>query len=104
MGCDPKPTVRKHRPITLIRDVAFWQAYPTESPRLCCGACSVIFAPRIDAVQKAYSITSSAMESTLGGTSMPSALAVLRLRTNSNLVDCTTGRSVGLVPLRMLPV
>jgi hypothetical protein len=26
------------------------------------------------------------------------------LMTNSNLVDCTTGRSTGLAPLRMLPV
>jgi hypothetical protein len=29
----------------------------------------------------------------------PSALAVLRLMTNSSLVACTTGRSAGLVPL-----
>ena len=34
---------------------------------------------------------------------MPSALAVLRLITNSNLVDCTTGRSAGLSPLRIRP-
>src|SRR5258706_12284683 len=34
-----------------------------------------------------HSITSSAMESTPGGTSMPSACAVCRLMTNSNLVD-----------------
>ena len=30
------------------------------------------------------------------GTSMPSVLAVCMLMTNSNLVDCTTGRSAGL--------
>jgi hypothetical protein len=35
------------------------------------------------------------------GISSPSALAVLRLMANSNLVDCWTGRSAGLVPLRM---
>ena len=34
-----------------------------------------------------YSITSSATASNDGGTSRPSALAVLRLITNSNLVD-----------------
>jgi hypothetical protein len=34
-----------------------------------------------------YSIASSAMASNDGGTSRPSALAVLRLITNSNLVD-----------------
>jgi hypothetical protein len=38
------------------------------------------------------------------GISSPSALAVVRLMTNSNLVDCCTGRSAGLAPLRMVPV
>jgi hypothetical protein len=53
--------------------------------------------------QKAsYSITSSARTSKEGGTVRPSALAVLRLITNSNLVGCSTGRSEGLVPLRIL--
>jgi hypothetical protein len=33
----------------------------------------------------------------------PNALAVFRLITNSNLVDCTAGRSAGLAPLRMRP-
>ena len=51
-----------------------------------------------------YSMTSSASNWIELGTSMPSALAVCRLMTNSNLVDCTTGRSAGLTPLRMLPV
>ena len=51
-----------------------------------------------------YSITSSARASSVGGTSMPSALALGRLMTSSNLVDCTTGKSAGLVPLRMRPV
>ena len=50
-----------------------------------------------------YSITSSAMESTLAGMVRPSALAVVRLMTNSNLVVCSTGRSAGLAPLRMVP-
>ena len=35
-----------------------------------------------------YSITSSALASSEGGTVRPSALAVLRLITNSNLVGC----------------
>src|SRR6266436_6285438 len=47
-----------------------------------------------------HSITSSARASSVGGTSMPSALAVCRLITNSNFVDCSTGKSAGLVPLR----
>jgi hypothetical protein len=43
-----------------------------------------------------YSITSSACASNEGGTVNPSASAVLRLITNSNLVGCSTGRSAGL--------
>src|SRR5262245_1479184 len=49
----------------------------------------------------AYSITSSAMLSNVGGTVMPSILAVWALMSSSNLVDCTTGRSAGFAPLRM---
>ena len=49
-------------------------------------------------------ITSSAVANSDSGTVMPSALAVPRLMTNSNLVDCMTGRSAGLSPLRMRPV
>src|SRR5207244_10197354 len=48
-----------------------------------------------------YSITSSAIASSVGGTSRPRALAVLRLMTNSNLVGNCTGRSPGFAPLRM---
>jgi hypothetical protein len=51
----------------------------------------------------AYSITSSARASSTGGISRPSALAVLRLMTNSNLVGRWTGRSAGLAPLRIGP-
>jgi hypothetical protein len=40
-----------------------------------------------------YSMTSSARASSVGGTSSPSALAVLRLMTASYLVGACTGRS-----------
>jgi hypothetical protein len=53
-------------------------------------------------VAKIYSITSSARASSVGGTSRPSALAVLRLITSSNLVGCTIGKSAGLVPFNIL--
>src|SRR5262249_8759434 len=53
---------------------------------------------------RTHSITSSVRASSIGGISMPSALAVLRLITNSNLVDCTTGKSAGFAPFRMRPV
>ena len=45
--------------------------------------------------------TSSARASSVGGTSRPSAFAVLRLITSSNLVGACTGRSAGFVPLKM---
>src|SRR5262249_44431829 len=48
-----------------------------------------------------HSITSSARASSVGGTSRPSAFAAWRLMTSSNLLDCTTGRSAGLVPFKM---
>jgi len=48
-----------------------------------------------------HSITSSARASSVGGTSMPSALAVLRLITSSYLVGDWTGRSAGFSPLRI---
>src|SRR5262245_61200870 len=42
------------------------------------------------------------MASTVGGTSRPSALAVTRLTTRSNLVGCSTGMSAGFAPRRIL--
>src|SRR6516225_9783362 len=51
--------------------------------------------------ERRYSITSSARESSDGGTVRPSALAVLRLITVSYLVGACTGRSAGFSPLRM---
>src|SRR6266536_3072931 len=50
----------------------------------------------------AYWITSSARCSKDCGIVRPSALAVLRLITSSNLVGCSTGRSPGFAPLRIL--
>src|SRR5262249_8321938 len=49
-----------------------------------------------------YSITWSARASSDGGIVRPRALAVLRLITSSNLVGCSTGRSAGFAPLRIL--
>jgi hypothetical protein len=68
----------------------------------------VRFVPKADILRcgkkRRYSITSSARADRLGGTSMPSALAAFRLMTNSNLLDCTTGRSAGFSPLSTRPV
>jgi hypothetical protein len=49
-----------------------------------------------------HSITASARASTEGGIVRPRALAVLRFTTSSNFVGCSTGRSAGLAPFRIL--
>src|SRR5262249_47746773 len=49
-----------------------------------------------------HSITSSARRSSASGTVRANALAVLRLITNSYLVGCCMGRSLGFVPRRIL--
>jgi hypothetical protein len=51
---------------------------------------------------RCYSITSSARASNVGGGTMPSSRAVLRLRVNSNRTGCSTGKSDGFAPLRIL--
>src|SRR5262249_28420715 len=48
-----------------------------------------------------HSITSSARARSVGGTSRPSALAVLRLIVSSNFTGACTGRSAGFSPLRI---
>jgi hypothetical protein len=48
-----------------------------------------------------HSMISSAVAGSIGGTSISSALAVLRLITSSNLAGCWTGSSAGLAPFRM---
>ena len=49
-----------------------------------------------------HSITLSARAMTVGGTVIPSLLAVLRLTLSSNVVGCSIGRSLGFAPLRIL--
>ena len=49
-----------------------------------------------------HSITSSARASSIAGIVMPSALAVVRFTTRSNLIGCSTGISAGCVPRRTL--
>jgi hypothetical protein len=50
-----------------------------------------------------YSITSSAPARIDGGMTRPSACAVFMFTTSSKVVGCTTGRSAGAAPLRILP-
>jgi Flp pilus assembly protein TadB len=55
-----------------------------------------------DELASPHSITSSATASSVGGTSSPSACAVIKLMTSSNFVGCSTGISPGFVPRRIL--
>src|SRR4029077_414172 len=57
-----------------------------------------------DELAALHSITSSARASTLSEILTPSASAVLRLITSSDLVSCSTGRSAGSAPLSTSPV
>src|SRR5262249_15814814 len=49
-----------------------------------------------------HSITSSASASILSGMSRPRDFAVLRLITSENFAGCSTGRSAGFTPRRIL--
>jgi len=49
-----------------------------------------------------YWITSVAWKRNVGGSVRPMAWAVFRLMTNSNCIGCSTGRSAGVAPLRIL--
>src|SRR5262249_32540099 len=60
-------------------------------------------ANQFDELAPLHSITSSAATWSVSGTFMPSAFAVFRLMTSSNLVGCRTGNSAGLSPLRIAP-
>src|SRR5262249_900488 len=66
-----------------------------QRPRRCRAA------EKRDELAPLHSITSSARASRLSGTARSSAFVACRLITNSNLVDCTTGSSDGLAPLRI---
>src|SRR4051812_16271928 len=51
---------------------------------------------------RTHSITSSARASNVGGGDRSSALVVFRLMISSNLIGCSTGRSAGFAPLKIL--
>src|SRR4051812_7491507 len=55
-----------------------------------------------DELAALHSITSSARSKNDSGIASPSAFAVVRLRTRSNLVGCSTGSSPGLAPRKIL--
>jgi len=51
---------------------------------------------------KRYLMPLSARTSTFGGIVRPICLAAFKLMTNSNFIGCSTGRSAGLAPFRIL--
>src|ERR1700756_5878753 len=57
---------------------------------------------RLRANRRHHSITSSARESSVGEMLRPIALAVLRLMASSIFVGCSTGRSPGFAPAKIL--
>ena len=65
-------------------------------------ACRSAMAVTAPVARASYSISRSTGSSTFAEGTMPSSLAVLLLTTNSRRVDCSTGMSAGLVPLRIL--
>src|SRR5205807_2063720 len=83
--------------LLLAGAVAGWGLHPLESAALSRRTPEA-------AIRLPYSITSVARARIDGGTVRPSAWAVLRLTTSSNVVGCWTGRSAGLAPLRIFPV
>jgi hypothetical protein len=96
----PMSEMGQTRPFRDVRSMSALMRFadPTHS------ACDVPQVPQADICNAAialYSITSSARASSVGGTSMPSVFAVLRLITSWNLVGACTGRSPGFSPLRM---
>src|SRR4029450_4052369 len=60
------------------------------------------FKGRTEAGAGGHSMTWSARSRSGCGIVSPSALAVLRLITSSNLVGCSIGRSAGFAPLKIL--
>src|SRR6478752_1180440 len=74
------------------------RCYPESGHRSRASACPLCANSGHGAV---HSITSSARAKSLLGISNLSAFAVLRLITNSNLADCTTGKSPGFSPFRI---
>ena len=92
------PVLRDKRPIPRSYTMS---ALPPKADIVQYGR-DVRFVPKADIETSFHSITWSASTRRLCGTSIPSALAVLRLMMSSNLVGSSTGMSLGLAPRRIL--
>ncbi len=74
---------------------------PTDAPAMVCSLVSLPH-PCARAPPHTYLITWSAWNRSAGGMGRPSALAALRLMTNTNFTGCSTGKSAGIAPFRIL--
>jgi hypothetical protein len=95
---------------TLIRvrlEVALWRCRWCAPPKPT-DSMGVLSTPRSMTFRNsratAYWITLSARSRSVGGNVTPRALAVLRFWTSSNFIGCSTGRSAGLAPFRILSI
>ena len=68
----------------------------------CAGARSRVWQPRLFRGRFLTMVIKAHAQGRLAGKVRPSASAVLRLRISSKRVACSTGRSLGLEPLRIL--
>src|SRR5262249_36104962 len=100
---------RPHRGVNALRKPSMSQwviAYGTSLPGALASAARRFqggpASPMDDVeISQFHSITASARSRDGFGIVMPSALAVLRLITRSNLVGCSTGRSASFAPRRI---
>jgi hypothetical protein len=97
-----------HRPV-LIQGPRFAPQYAQRSElkasvndALLCGICCMEEENASPPAVQRHSMTLSALASTVGEIFSSSALAVLKLITNSNLVGCSTGKSAGFAPFKIL--
>jgi hypothetical protein len=64
--------------------------------------CSLVDHPTSCPCSRLYWITSSAWKRICGGMVRPRAFAVFKLMTSSNFMGCSTGRSAGFAPFKIL--
>ena len=100
LGCSPVPSLPTSAPSCL------WTFFQPNT--LCAvkasssGPGGILSGAFVGMLPGVHLITLSALASTFGGIVRPICLAVFRLMISSNFVGCSTGRSAGLAPLRIL--
>jgi len=87
--------------IRSARHVAMRRTHVSAAARPCAPSAACVCSARV-ADRPRHWITWSACSNSDDGTVRPSALAVVRLITNSSCVGCCMGRSAGLAPLKIL--